>query len=95
MNVRDRHIYESLHDRMIYCRRCGSTMMVDDVDYNFMGNFNLYFSCKGCSTSCIQQTRYNRLVKEFWHTECERGKYSVIDEEIVTRVKYKERTNET
>lgn len=95
MSIRDRSIYISLHNREIRCRRCGSVMTVDDVDYNFEGNFDIYFGCTECNTSCIQKTRYNRLITESWHTEFDSGKYSAIDEELVIKKIVRSEFNET
>ena len=51
------------------CDECGAKMYVDDKDYRFHGNYDVYWNCPNCVTSCIQQVRYNQNFKEHWHTE--------------------------
>lgn len=51
------------------CHECGSDMYIDDIDYNFKGNFDEYHNCPCCQTSVIARYRYNKLWKEDWHTE--------------------------
>ena len=51
------------------CNECGSTMVLDDRDFNFKGNFDNYWNCSKCATSCIQEVRYGKAFKEIWHSE--------------------------
>lgn len=51
------------------CKECGSEMYLDDIDYNFKGNKDKYWYCTKCQTGCIEQIRYNKSVKEIWHSE--------------------------
>ncbi len=46
-------------------------MCVDDVDFNFKGNKDIYWICENenCNSSCIEQVRYGRSFKELWHNE--------------------------
>ena len=51
------------------CRECGMEMYLDDVDRNFKGNYDNYWCCGNCSTSCIEQVRFAQSFKEMWHSE--------------------------
>lgn len=51
------------------CRECGSVMFVDDREYRFKGNYDLYWNCTECSTSCIEEVRFDQIYKEIWHSE--------------------------
>ena len=51
------------------CRECGSKMFLDDKDFNFKGNYDNYWCCENCQTSCIEQVRFAKLFKEIWHSE--------------------------
>lgn len=53
----------------ILCRECGSEMYLDDKDINFKGNYDNYWNCKNCQTSCIEQVRFSQRWKEIWHSE--------------------------
>ena len=64
------------------CRYCGTKMYQDDVDYNFKGNYDIYWNCPNCQTSCIEQIRFGETFKELWHSE-ENG---VKDEEIKHKI---------
>lgn len=61
------------------CKVCGGKMYLDDKDFNFKGNYDNYYCCDECQTSCIEQVRFGRRFKEIWHSE-NNGK--VIDSEI-------------
>ena len=73
--------------RSMKCKECGAEMFLDDKDYNFKGNYDNYWNCSNCKTSCIEQVRYNQTYKEIWHSE----KNGVKDFEIKHRI---ERRNE-
>ena len=51
------------------CVECGAGMYLDDRDFNFKGNYDNYWCCEKCQTSCIEQVRFGRFFKEFWHSE--------------------------
>lgn len=44
-------------------------MFLDDKDYNFKGNYDNYWCCEECQTSCIEQVRFEQSFKEIWHSE--------------------------
>ena len=50
-----------IHD--IKCPVCGKHMVVDDVDYKFAGNEDIYFICEEHYTSKILRIRYGKLWK--------------------------------
>lgn len=60
------------------CKECGSKMYLDDKDFNFKGNFDNYWCCEKCQTSCIEQVRFARPFKELWHSENDGVKDYVI-----------------
>lgn len=51
------------------CRECYSEMYLDDTDYNYKGNYDQYWCCKSCQTSCIKEVRGGSLNRELWHSE--------------------------
>lgn len=51
------------------CRECGAEMFVDDREFRFRGNYDVYWNCPYCATSCITEIRYDQLFKEIWHSE--------------------------
>lgn len=51
------------------CRECGAEMRLDDKDFNFKGNYDNYWDCDYCKTSCVEQIRYGKPYRESWHTE--------------------------
>lgn len=51
------------------CRECGSKMYLDDKGVNFKGNYDNYWNCESCQTSCIEQVRFGQSFKEIWHSE--------------------------
>ena len=53
----------------MYCRYCKSEMYLDDKDYNFKGNFDNYWNCPNCQTSCIEEVRFNKTHRLLWHSE--------------------------
>lgn len=54
---------------MMICKECGSEMFLDDKDFNFKGNYDNYWCCTKCQTSCIEQVRFGQSFKENWHSE--------------------------
>lgn len=57
-------------------------MYLDDTEYNFKGNYDEYWNCLECQTSCIKEIRFGKSFKEIWHSE----KYDTVKDYIV---KYK------
>lgn len=51
------------------CRECGAEMYLDDKDFNFKGNYDNYWCCDKCQTSCVEQVRFGQSFKEIWHSE--------------------------
>ena len=51
------------------CRYCGAEMYQDDVGFNFKGNYDIYWNCPNCQTSCIEEVRFGQKFKERWHSE--------------------------
>lgn len=66
------------------CKECGSNMRLDDKDYNFTGNYDIYWCCDNCQTSCIEQVRCSQSFKEIWHSE---NNNDVKDYEIKHEIK--------
>ena len=64
--------------RNMICKECGSNMILDDKDYNFKGNYDNYWCCEKCQTSCIEQIRFAQSFKEIWHSENDEVKDYVI-----------------
>lgn len=53
----------------MFCKECGAKMYLDDKDANFKGNYDNYWCCEKCQTSCIEQVRFGQSFKEIWHSE--------------------------
>ena len=51
------------------CKECGAEMRLDDKDFNFKGNYDNYWCCDSCETSCTEQVRFGQSFKEDWHSE--------------------------
>lgn len=52
------------------CKYCGSEMRLDDIDYNFKGNQDNYYTCDNCNAGAYQKIRYNRSIYvEFYKEE--------------------------
>ena len=49
------------------CRKCGNEMYLDDKDYNFKGNYDNYWACEHCNSSCIEEVRFGETQKEHWY----------------------------
>ena len=60
------------------CRYCNTEMYQDDVDFNFKGNYDIYWQCPNCQTSCIEEVRFAQKFKERWRTEENGLKYQVL-----------------
>lgn len=50
------------------CIICGEKMFVDDIDYNFKGNYNVYLICHtpNCNCSAINEYRYSKLNRTYY-----------------------------
>ena len=46
-------------------------MFLDDKDFNFKGNYDNYWCCEKCQTSCIERVRFAQPVNEIWHSKNE------------------------
>ena len=44
-------------------------MYLDVKDYKFKSNYDNYWNCEKCQTSCIEQVRFAKPFKEIWHSE--------------------------
>ena len=43
-------------------------MLLDDVDFNFKGNQDNYYSCPNCKIGAIEKIRYGKTIKLEWDT---------------------------
>lgn len=59
------------------CIYCSTKMEKDDVDYNFKGNFDIYWLCPKCGSCCIEEVRFSQPYCEIWHSELY-GKEEVV-----------------
>lgn len=46
------------------CIKCGSTMILDDEDYQFKGCFDQYLYCPNCEVRGFRKVRYNKCILE-------------------------------
>lgn len=46
----------------IKCIRCSSTMREDDCDFNFKGNYDVYYVCDNCHTAATLKVRYAKAL---------------------------------
>ena len=51
------------------CKECGAEMVLDDKDTRFKGNYDNYWICEKCQTSCVEEVRFSQSFKEHWHSE--------------------------
>lgn len=42
------------------CRYCNEDMEVDDVDYYFQTNYDIYWCCPKCGSSAIEKIRFGK-----------------------------------
>lgn len=51
------------------CRKCGETMEISDIDFNFPGNQNNYWSCPNekCDSFFEENIRYWKVIKSTWY----------------------------
>lgn len=42
------------------CRYCNEDMEVDDVDYNFSSNYDIYWTCPKCNAGAIEKIRFGK-----------------------------------
>ena len=53
--------FEALkRSRKMKCIECGKDMVVDDIDFNFNGCYDIYFICEDCSVSSIEEIRFGQ-----------------------------------
>lgn len=67
------------------CKECGVKMFLDDKDYNFRGNYDNYWCCEECQTSCIEEVRFGQSFREYWHSENDGVKDYTIKHKIERR----------
>lgn len=53
----------------INCCQCGTDMTVDDEDYRFKGNRDLYLICENCHMSAQAEIRFGKLSKVTYFNE--------------------------
>ena len=51
------------------CKYCGKKMELDDVDFNFTGNKDYYWSCGNCNASAIEKIRYGKSISVEFYKE--------------------------
>lgn len=49
------------------CIYCNTKMEKDDVDYNFKGNYNIYWLCPKCGSSCLEKIRFSKSFRKIWN----------------------------
>ena len=45
------------------CKRCGTKVELDDIEYNFAGNQNEWLYCPKCNEWIIIKVRYGKICK--------------------------------
>ena len=60
------------------CKYCNTQMRLDDHDFNFKGNYDNYYECPNCETSCKVRVRFGKTYDEHWHSENDGVKDEVI-----------------
>ena len=65
------------------CRRCKEKMYLDDKDFNFKGNYDDYWVCDNCNSSCVETVRYNKTTKEYWCHHDEEEKRYIIHRDLI------------
>lgn len=45
------------------CRYCNENMEIDDVDYNFQGNYDIYWTCPKCGAYGVELIRFSHRYK--------------------------------
>lgn len=48
------------------CKKCNCEMILDDVDFNFTGNYDNYWFCDKCGIGCIEKIRYGKSFRIIW-----------------------------
>lgn len=48
------------------CKKCGKSMRLDDVDFNFEGNKDNYLICDACNIGAIEKIRNGKSVEITW-----------------------------
>lgn len=49
---------KEFNNRTLKCRYCNEDMEVDDVDYSFQGNYDIYWRCPKCAASAVVNYRH-------------------------------------
>lgn len=71
------------------CPNCNSDIIIDDVDYRFVGNKDVYGFCKGCKSSLILYFRFGKLWKYDIHDLVEDSEFGLIENpKTVTKTIY-------
>lgn len=52
------------------CINCNEDMIVDNIDYNFKGNYDIYWVCPKCSLSAIEEVRFGSTMM-ITYLDCE------------------------
>lgn len=52
------------------CINCNEDMIVDDVDYNFKGNYDIYWLCPKCDSGAVEEVRFGST-KVVTYLDCE------------------------
>lgn len=53
----------------ITCCQCGTDMTVDDEDFRFKGNRDLYLVCENCNMGALAEIRFGKLSKVTYFNE--------------------------
>ena len=48
------------------CKYCDTEMEMDDIDFNFKGNQDEYFTCPTCTSTLYRKIRYGKVVYNGW-----------------------------
>lgn len=44
------------------CKYCGGEMEIDDIDFNFAGNQDEYWTCRTCLSTLFRKIRYKKCL---------------------------------
>lgn len=53
----------------VNCCKCNIDMTVDDEDYKFKGNRDLYLICEKCGMGAMAEIRFGKLSKVTYYNE--------------------------
>lgn len=48
------------------CMCCKNEMLIDDVDKDFEGKYDVYHECRDCEISCREEVRFGQRFREIW-----------------------------